>query len=189
MDGTNAKAAFTCEFGQLIDSGNQVARSILYDLNTSESNFIQLADPTNPRDHFDTGRFRMGAPAEEDPEWDEFAVKDSSQHWAELSPFVIQRYCVTNEQYELFDPAHKHRRSFETPEREVDQHPVVNVNWFDAWCFAIWVGVVQLADRKIEIKLPTESQCEYACRCGETTPFTWPDRKNGNQILSGDANF
>ena len=73
--------------------------------------------------------------------------------------------------------------------RDVSEHPVVNVCWHDAWCFAKWLGSLNVDGQRHEINLPSEAQWEYACRCGETTAFTWPDRTSGDQIKLGDANF
>ena len=70
MKGSAARDVFQSEFGRLFDSGDRIAKSILVDPETGESQFVQLADPTNPRDEFDTGEFLMGAPDDEDPGWD-----------------------------------------------------------------------------------------------------------------------
>ena len=192
MDGTKAKAAFQSEFLSLLDSGDAIAKSILADPATGKSRFIQLADPANPRDDWDTGQFRMGAPADEDPNWDtrfKGRGQDNPQHDVQLSAFRMNEYCVTNQQFEKFSPSHIDQREFETSGRNVKDHPVVNVSWYDAWCFAKWLGALEIDDVQIQIRLPTEAQWEYACRCGESTSFTWPNRENGGQILSGYANF
>ena len=198
MDGTNANAAFQSEFGRLLQKGDTVAKSILVDSKTEQNRFIPLADPNDPRDKFDTGKFTMGAPANEEPLWDtkyKGGIQDNPQHTVDLSPFRMHRHCVTNRQFELFAPSHKANREFETvnskgkKKRNTNNHPVVNVDWYDAWCFAQWIGEQDIAGQRYQIGLPAEAQWEYACRCGEPSPFTWPDRKNGDQILSDDANF
>ncbi len=68
-----------------------------------------------------------------------------------------------------------------------DQHPVVNVSWYDAKAFCAWLS-------KREGKtyaLPSEAQWEYACRAGTTTAFHHGDDYEGLALVgnSADADF
>ncbi|MBX3397699.1 MAG: formylglycine-generating enzyme family protein [Gemmataceae bacterium] len=131
------------------------------------TDFVELAKPGSTLPN-DTGRFEMGS-----PETEEWHQTNEVLHSVSLSRFRIWRTAVTNEQYELFDPGHENEREWET-EKDIAKHPVVYVDWWEAWCFAWWVGG----------KLPTEAQWEYAARGGSTTPFYW-----GNSLNVGEANF
>ena len=187
MQGSAAKQSFCDEFPALLCAGDRVASSILAG-KRGDSHFVSLA--AGAQGELDHGSFIMGAPDGEYPSWDGTGdTQRNPLHPVELSPFHLHRYCVTNLQFELFEPRHAAKREFARKGLSTDQHPVVNVRWDDAWCFAQWLGRIEFAGRLHQIALPTEAQWEYACRCGETSPFTWPDRLHGDRIESGFCNF
>jgi len=58
---------------------------------------------------------------------------------------------------------------------QTDQHPVVNVSWYDAVAFCQW-----LSQREGKTyRLPSEAEWEYACRAGTTTAFFHGDDPEG----------
>ena len=114
-------------------------------------------------------RFLMGFPADEEVRHNNF------QHWELVRPFELHEFPVTNEQYELFEPAHGDRRDEFSRD---DEQPVIYVTFWDAWCFAKWCGC----------RLPTEVEWEYACRAGTTGPYNFDGKISakvcnyGNQV-------
>jgi formylglycine-generating enzyme required for sulfatase activity len=106
------------------------------------------------------GQFEMGSPEDEF-----FRHGWETQHRVTLSrPFYLQSTEVTISQWN----AVMGRRIIGGPKGAADM-PVVKVSWHDARKF------VQRLNRLREgtYRLPTEAQWEYACRAGETSPYSW----------------
>ena len=108
------------------------------------------------------GSFRMGSTKETDPDREE---NEGPQHAVRMTHgFRMLALPVTNAMYECFDPGHYVDREFEGEGLDVSIHPVVNVCWYEATMFAEWASRV-LGEM---VRLPTETEWEYACR-GTTT--------------------
>ncbi len=183
MQGTEAVAKFFAEFDAILGPREKGIAQKMFD------GFIPLGQQVHgPQDN---GGFTMGCPDTEATRWDSYdGVRNNPEHEVELSIYQLHQFCVTNVEFELFDPRHKEKRKFETQVLCVDEHPVVGVSWFDAICFARWIGQRTLPNgQRYRIELPTEAQWEYACRAGQRTPFSWTGGLIGNVIESGNCNF
>ena len=130
------------------------------------------------------GEFLMGSPDDEPGRWDD----EGRQHRVRLAPFSLARTPITQAQWRQvaqWQPA-----PGDSPwERELDpdpsffkgglpvenrrpehiRRPVESVNWFDAQEFCRRLS--QRTGRTYT--LPSESQWEYACRAGTTTPYAF----------------
>jgi len=102
------------------------------------------------------GSFPIGSPKNEARRSD----KESLQHQVTLQPFCMSKYPITQEQYLVImgeNPSY-----FKGKKR-----PVERVTWHKATEFC-----QRLSEKtRKTYRLPSESQWEYACRAGTTTPF------------------
>jgi formylglycine-generating enzyme len=119
------------------------------------------------------GEFLMGS----DPSRDNGAKPwEQPQHPLNLPEFFIGKYPVTNAQYASFlkatrQPAPKHWGKGKFPSGE-DDHPVVNVSWYDAVAFCKWLS--QTTGRTF--RLPTEAEWEKAARGSDGRIYPWGDQ-------------
>ncbi|MFQ5901773.1 MAG: formylglycine-generating enzyme family protein, partial [Thermodesulfobacteriota bacterium] len=86
-----------------------------------------------------------------------------------LPAFYIDKYEVTNKEYKEFVDVMGHRppdnwESGIYPEVQ-DDHPVIYVDWYDAYAYCAWRGK----------RLPTEAEWEKAARGTDGRRFPWGD--------------
>ncbi len=111
------------------------------------------------------GEFIMGSPESEEARDND----EGPQHRVRIArPFYMGKYEVTNRQYRRFKSDHD-SGSYRGVSFNDDDQPVVNVSWRDAKAFCDWLS--RQSGR--EVRLPSESEWEYACRGGDGRVFPW----------------
>jgi formylglycine-generating enzyme required for sulfatase activity len=130
------------------------------------------------------GEFFMGSPDDEPAR----LSHEGPQHWVRLAPFSLARTPITQAQWRQVanwqpakgdppcerqldpDPSFfKGDLPVENRRPEHDRRPVEGVSWFDIQEFCRRLS--QRTGRTYT--LPSESQWEYACRAGTTTPYAF----------------
>ncbi len=119
------------------------------------------------------GTFMMGSPEDEEGREFGFEGSESPQHQVTIKPFYMSKYPITQAQWIAVmgdNPSHF----------KGDNRPVENVSWHSC---------VEFCKRLFEktgkaYRLPSESEWEYACRAGTTTPFCF-----GETITTDLANY
>ena len=106
---------------------------------------------------------------------DDWWPKSQPQHERELPDYFVDKYEVTNRDYNGFINAtghHKpdHWRSGRLPPGR-DSHPVTYVDWFDSKAYCEWKGK----------RLPTEPEWEKAARGTAGRVFPWGDEFGKNK--------
>ena len=116
------------------------------------------------------GEFQMGSTgADEDA-----GIDEKPRHLVRITkPFFLGKYEVTRGQFRKFvESTGYNENAWQTPGFEqTDEHPVVNVSWYDAVKYCEWLSK---KDGRT-YRLPTEAEWEYACRAGSTTHYSFGD--------------
>jgi len=111
------------------------------------------------------GKFTMGSPETEEGHYE----NEGPQHQVTVSPFLMGKYAITQEQWQAVAQLPKIKRDLDPdPSRfKGAKHPIETVSWYDAteFCERLSKQTGQ------EYRLPSEAEWEYACRAGTTTPF------------------
>ncbi|NEN92545.1 MAG: SUMF1/EgtB/PvdO family nonheme iron enzyme [Okeania sp. SIO3H1] len=119
------------------------------------------------------GRFLMGSPETEAGRTD----SEGPQHYVDVPEFFMGKYPVTQAQWQAV--MGNHPSHFKGENR-----PVETVSWNDATEFCQKLS--QITGKKYT--LPSESQWEYACRAGTTTPFYFGETIT-SELVNYNGNF
>jgi formylglycine-generating enzyme required for sulfatase activity len=127
------------------------------------------------------GEFQMGCPNGEEGDEDEMP-----QHRVTVDSFLMGQTPITQEQWVLVASWKKVAKDLNPnlSSFEGEKHPVENISWYDAIEFCARLS----RERKMDYRLPTEAQWEYACRAGTTTPFHFGETLS-TSLANYDGNY
>ncbi|TAK53072.1 MAG: formylglycine-generating enzyme family protein [Gammaproteobacteria bacterium] len=89
-------------------------------------------------------------------------------HTVNIKPFMLGKYEVTFEQYDVFATA-TGRPLPDDSGWGRGKRPVIEVSWDDAQAFVAWLN----QQSGLKFRLPSEAEWEYAARAGSTTDYPW----------------
>jgi formylglycine-generating enzyme required for sulfatase activity len=121
------------------------------------------------------GTFDMGDISKKDP----YAVP---AHRVSVGDFYLGRTEVTFAQFDLFCEATGREKPADEGWGRGDR-PVINVTWFDAVDFTLWLS----GQSGRTFRLPSESEWEYAARAGTVTPYWWGFQMTPNVANCADC--
>ncbi|MGB3493006.1 MAG: SUMF1/EgtB/PvdO family nonheme iron enzyme [Elainellaceae cyanobacterium] len=149
----NFKSTILNTFGKEIFQFSRESKSITENINGTKLEMVLIPG----------GKFLMGSIEEK---WTPNAIPT---HFVELKSFLISKYTITKAQWRAILQSEEFdyklpKLSFSSKDKN---HPVVQVSWHDA------VNFCKFLSEKLGYlyRLPSESEWEYACRAGTTTPF------------------
>ena len=144
-------------------------------------------------------------------DWERWIKDEMPRHRVTLKTYRIGKYPVTNAQYRRFveDGGYtdKHRDCWteagwrwreseniekpaadywDSPEWNLDNHPVVGVSWYEAIVYCNWLAKTNPQKRKF--RLPTEAEWEKAARSDDGREYPWVgefDSEKANTSESG----
>jgi formylglycine-generating enzyme required for sulfatase activity len=135
------------------------------------------------------GEFLMGSDPQKDKEAYEW---EQPQHSVYLPDYSMAKTPVTNAQYAAFLEATDHERpehwKGRKPPKGKEDHPVVNVSWYDAVAYCNWLTEVTGKS----YRLPSEAEWEKGARGTEGWIYPWgnewdPERCNSREGGPGDT--
>lgn len=128
-----------------------------------------------------SGEFLMGSTEREGRLGFSIGVDEVPQHRVSVDAFFIDRYEVTNRQYQEFVDATGHSAPVDnsmgkyswkenSPLPDQEDLPVTQVSWYDAGAYCKWTGK----------RLPTETEWEKAARSTDGRQWPWGNKFHEN---------
>ena len=90
------------------------------------------------------------------------------QHTVQVESFAVSQYEITFAEYDLFAKS-AGRKIPKNNGMDRNTHPVIYVNWDDAFQYAKWLS----KQTGHKYRLPSEAHWEYMAAAGQKTPFWW----------------